>query len=326
MLARAFGLAIGSLALVACVPELLDETTRVTSGRVVAVRATPAEAAESEDVTLEALVVEPVKSAANEVAWSLCLDRKPLSELGPVSTRCLSSPEPGADIAEPLDPEPPVQASLPADACQLFGPERPEPKPGQPSGRPVDPDVTGGFYQPVLAWIGDEPVLGGVRLACPLTGATPETTRAFNAAYHRNTNPEPTALEIVRGDGSSDTPTDPTAPLVLGPEERVTLRVHLPVCADDAESCGGAENYVVYDALTQSVTSRREALVVSFYATDGEFAEPRTEASTSAAGDESVASNVFTLPARAGALSIWAVARDDRGGVGWLTGFVTVTP
>lgn len=304
-------------------PDLLDDTTRVTNARVVAVRSTPAEAAESAQVTLDALVVEPVVSKDAALAWSLCLDRKPLTELGPVSTRCLASPDPGVDIAEPLDPAPPVAATLPSDACQLFGPERPEPKPGQPSGRPVDPDVTGGFYQPVLAWIESEPVLDGVRLSCPLVGASPELTREFNASYHPNANPEPSALEAVRRDGTSEIWGDSGA-LAAAPEEQLTLKLHLPACAADAVSCGGAETYVVYDALTQSIESRHEALVVSWYATDGTFAEPRTDAPAS--DDEAVGANVFTLPARSGVVTVWAVARDDRGGVGWLSGSFTISP
>lgn len=311
-------------ALTGCVPELLDETARVTSARVVAVRATPAESAEGENVTLDALVVGPVVSAPVALDWSLCLDRKPLSELGPVSPRCLASPMPGAEIAEPLDPAPPVVATLPADACELFGPERPEPKPGQPSGRPVDPDVTGGFYQPVLAWIGGESVLGGVRLSCPLTGASPETTREFNASYHFNTNPAPLALEAVQADGSSATLGQ--VPVAVSPGALVTLALRVPACAEDAETCGGAEQYVVYDALTQTVLPRREALVVSWYATDGTFAEPRSEPSAASDGGEASAANAFTSPTRTGAVEIWAVLRDDRGGVGWLSGILKVTP
>jgi hypothetical protein len=323
---RAFSLGFMgvSLLLAGCVPDLVDETTAVPSPRVLAIRSTPAEAAEGETVTLDALVAAPVVSASASLAWSLCLDRKPLSELGPVSTRCLASPNPGQDIAEPIDPEPPVSVALPNDACQLFGPERPEPKPGQPSGRPVDPDVTGGFYQPVLAWIEREPVLGGVRLSCPLSGASPETTREFNASYHPNTNPAPLALEAINGDGSStiDAAGDP---LGVAPETRVTLRLHLPSCAPDVESCGGAETYVVYDSLTDTLETRSESLVVSWYATAGSFDEPRSEASP-ASSDELVASNGFVLPAQAGTVAVWAVARDDRGGVGWLSGLLLVTP
>ena len=291
-----------------CLPDFVDDTTHVGGPRVLAIRSTPAEAREGDPVTLEALVAAPSDSASPLVTWSLCVDRKTLSELGPVSTRCLASPAPGDDIAKSLDSTPPVTASLPSDACQLFGPERPEPKPGQPSGRPVDPDVTGGFYQPVLAWLGPTPVLGGVRLQCPLTGASPEDTRDFNAGYHVNTNPAPLALEAVRSDGTSEVLSDGAAH-AFAPGEDVQLRVTLPACDADAEACGGAENYVVYDALSRAIVPRTEAIVLSWYATDGAFAEPRSEATPADAGGL-VADETWTLPKRSGLATVWAVARD----------------
>jgi hypothetical protein len=312
-------------ALFGCVPDFVDNTTLVTVPRVVAVRATPAEAAEDAQVTLDALIVARTEDPSSALEWSLCVDRKPLSELGPVSTRCLASPTPGDDIAEPVDPAPPVVATLPSDACELFGPERPEPQPGQPAGRPVDPDVTGGFYQPVLAWLGAAPVLGGVRLACPLTGASPDDTREFNASYHANTNPAPLALEAVHTDGTSETLSD-GAVHAFTPGEHVALRVSLPACEPEAESCGGAESYVVFDSLAQEVVPRTESLVVSWYATNGDFSEPRTEVESAGDDGSPTASNTWTLPTQSGAASLWAVARDDRGGAGWLSGTVNISP
>ncbi|HTQ05540.1 MAG TPA: hypothetical protein VMI54_16875 [Polyangiaceae bacterium] len=305
-------------------PDFLDDTTHVASARVVAVRSTPAEAHEGDAVTLDGLVAAPDGAPAAVVGWSLCLDRKPLSELGPVSTRCLQSPSPGSDIAEALDPTPPVTAKLPSDACELFGPERPEPKPGEPSGRPVDPDVTGGFYQPVLAWIGATPVLGGVRLECPLTGASPDATRDFNARYNPNTNPAPVALEAVHADGTSEVLSD-GAPHAFTAGESVELRATLPACDPAAAACGGAENYVVYDALDQTIVTQTESIVVSWYATDGDFSEPRSQAL--AEDDGSLAAGVtWTLPGRSVTATVWAVARDDRGGAGWLAGAADIPP
>jgi hypothetical protein len=307
-----------------CLPNFVDDTTHVGAPRVLAVRSTPAEAHEGDAVTLEALVAAPPDASSPGVTWSLCIERKTLAELGPVSARCLASPAPGDDIAKALDSTPPVTAVLPSDACQLFGPERPEPKPGQPSGRPVDPDVTGGFYQPLLAWLGATPVLGGVRLECPLSGASPADTRNFNAQYHVNTNPAPLALEAVRADGTSMVLTDDAAHALL-PGEAVQLRVTLPACDTDAEACGGAENYVVYDALSRTIVQRAEAIVLSWYASDGVFAEPRTEA-TPADDGGLVAGETWTLPKRSGFATVWAVARDDRGGAGWLAGTVDISP
>jgi hypothetical protein len=307
-----------------CLPDFIDDTTHVAAARVLAVRSTPAEAHAGEGVTLEALVAAPSDASSPLVKWSLCIERKALSELGPVSTNCLASPSPGDAIARTLDSTPPVTAPLPSDACQLFGPERPEPKPGQPAGRPVDPDVTGGFYQPVLAWLGATPVLGGVRLECPLTGASPADTRDFNALYHVNANPAPLALSAVRSDGTSEVLSDGAAH-PFAPGEEVALRVTLPACDPDASACGGAENYVVYDALARAIAPRTEAIVLSWYATDGVFAEPRTEATPTGDGGL-VADETWTLPKRSGLATVWAVARDDRGGAGWLAGTVDISP
>jgi hypothetical protein len=306
-----------------CLPDFVDDTTRVTSPRVLAVRSSPAEAAEGEAVTLEALVASPPSSDPVAPAWSLCVDRKPLSELGPVSPRCLSGPNPGADIAMPVDPTPPVQTTLPEKACQLFGPDRPDPKPGEPSGRPVDPDPSGGFYQPVLAWLGSEPVLSGIRLGCGLLGAPPDVTKSYAQRYHPNQNPELEPLELLRSDGSVE-PFDDDSVHELAPGERVRLRVKWPECVEEA-ACGGAERYVVYDAFSQTLLERTETFVVSWYATAGLFAEPRTEQTFGDPGEPAGTFNTFTAPT-AGATDVWAVAHDDRGGQSWVHGTLAISP
>jgi hypothetical protein len=306
-----------------CLPDFVDDTTHVTSPRILAVRAEPAEAKEGETVSLEALVARPPGNEPVLPAWSLCIDRKPLSELGPVSARCLAGPDPGADIATVVDPGPPASARLPENACQLFGPDRPEPKPGEPSGRPVDPDASGGFFQPVLAWLGAEPVLSGVRLGCGLIGAPPDVTQAYNQRYHPNQNPELEPLELLRNDGSIEPLGEPTAH-DLGPNERVRLRVKWPACPGEGE-CGGAEQYVVYDALTQTLGARTESFVVSWYATAGLFAEPRTEQSFGGEGELPGTVNTWTAPA-SGTAEVWAVAHDDRGGQSWAHGTLVISP
>jgi hypothetical protein len=306
-----------------CIPDFVDDTTRVTAPRVLAIQAQPAEAEESEAVTFEALVAAPGGVAPELPAWSLCIDRKPLSELGPVSPRCLAGATPGAEIAIPVAPEPPVSAILPEDACQLFGPDRPDPKPGEPSGRPVDPDPTGGFYQPVLAWLGAQPVLGGVRLSCGLVGASPAVTKAYNQRYTKNQNPGLYSLEALRNDGSSEVLSE-SGEHQARPGERLRLRVTWPDCPDEGE-CDGAERYVVYDALSQSLLEHTESFVVSWYATAGAYAEPRTERAFGDPGESSGTLNTFTAPA-SGTVDIWAVARDDRGGQSWVHGSLEISP
>lgn len=320
--APAFFAAALGLASASCVPDFIDDTTRVTTPRVLGIQADPPEADEGTEVTLRALVAVPPGVDSPSPAWSLCIDRKPLSELGPVSRRCLDGPTPGSDIAMEVDPGPPAVAVLPEDACQIFGPNRPEPKPGEPSGRPVDPDSTGGFYQPVLAWLGTEPVLGSVRLACDLVGAPPQVGQAYNQRYKPNQNPQLLAFEALRNDGSTLVLGDDAAEVRAG--ERMRLRVTWPDCPEEGE-CGGAEHYVVYDPLSQTLGERTEKFVVTWYSTGGVLAEARTERAFGGDGEPAGTLDTWTAPTT-GAVDIWAVAHDDRGGQAWVHGSLTINP
>jgi hypothetical protein len=326
----------------ACVPDFDDRTSRVSEPRILAISAFPAEAARGERVELTALVAAP-GPAPDDPSWWLCLDRKPLSELGPVSARCLSSPEPDSSVASLLGSGLSTTATLPPKACQLFGPERPDPKAGEPSGRPVDPDASGGFYQPVLAWLGGSAVLGGIRLNCPLSGATREGTVEFNRRYRRNWNPELEAFELIRSDGSA-LALDADQPVTLDAGERVGLRARFAECPrvdacgdgicgqsedpgacreDCAEpaGCRGAERYAFYDRQLERVVEREESLVVAWFASAGELAEERSDRDP----DEptSSASNGY-VAVSAGEVQLWAVVRDDRGGVSFRSGRVRV--
>jgi len=330
-----------------CVPEFDDDTSRVAAPRVLAIRADPAEVRERLDktATFTALVAAPDGSATPEVFWSLCIDRKPLSELGPVSPKCIASPEPGPSIAEPLGTGTSIEATIPETACQLFGPQRPDPKPGEPSGRPVDPDPTGGYYQPVMAWLGTTAVLGSVRLGCPLRDIE------FNQRYRQNENPALDALEAVRGDGTA-LPLDDGGSLDLSPGERVTVRTTWPLCpavdecgdgicgpdedqttcqgtGDDCAAprgCTGAERYVFFDALAQSTSERWEALTVSYYATDGSFDNPRTGGTATAGAEGQPGTNNGYVAPSAGTAALWVIVRDDRGGTAWRSFNVNVSP
>jgi hypothetical protein len=306
----------------------------------------PAEARERVDELVEVtgLVAAPDDVESPEIVWSLCLDRKPLSELGPISQRCLASPAAVPEVVEALGSGTTVEAPIPPTACQLFGPQRPEPKPGEPSGRPVDPDSTGGYYQPVLAWLGGTAVLGAVRLGCPLRDLE------FNRRYRPNENPALSAFEAVRA-GDAVLGLSPDEPVELAAGERVSLRVTWPSCpavdvcgdgicgpdedqttcagaGDDCSmprGCAGAERYAYFDALAQTVTDRTEEMTVSWYATAGTFDAPRTGASASVGADGSPgATNGFVAPG-GGAVKIWAIVRDDRGGTAWLSGRVTIS-
>jgi hypothetical protein len=304
-----------------CVPDFDDRTSEVLAPRVLAIQAFPAEAGKNDEVELRALVASPDGSAP-EPSWSLCVDRKPLSELGPLSARCLASPELAPEVAVTLGTGATASATLPAKVCQLFGPERPDPKAGEPSGRPVDPDPTGGYYQPVLAWLGQSTVLGGVRLACPLSGATREGTVEYNERYRPNSNPELDAFELLRADGSTEALDAEPAP-VLARRERVQLRARFAACpAETPEECGGAERYAFYDHDAQRVVDRDETLVVSWFSSAGALGEERSDRDPSQPVDS--ATNRYVAPPEPGEVRLWAVVRDDRGGVSWRSGRVRI--
>src|SRR5262245_10801396 len=74
----------------ACRPDLDQRASRVTSSRVLAVRADPAEVEPRDPVSFSVLMVDPQGAVvANPPAsWAFCSARKPLAELGPVSPAC----------------------------------------------------------------------------------------------------------------------------------------------------------------------------------------------------------------------------------------------
>lgn len=330
-LLRPHAVVAAALAL-ACVPELAADLSRVDEARVLAVRAEPAEAAPGEEVTLTALYADASGTLAEApLAWSLCIARRPLAELGPISRACLQDV---GDALLAVGTGLSVQAKVPADACRLFGPEPPPATPGEPSGRPVDPDPSGGYYQPiVLAPPGDASTLLQLRIACGLAGATQQQAAEFRRRYQPNLAPEVAAL------GRAGGPAQPEdLPLVVTAGESVALRVRWPTCPEDpvcgdgvcgpdegveacpgdcggAPGCGGAETYLRLDPSALALRAQREAIRVAWFASAGSFDAASTGR---AAGErEATSDNTWTAPEDPGPATIWVVLRDDRGGASW---------
>jgi len=310
--------------LAACLPSFDDDPSRVDAPRVLAVRAIPAEATPGQAVTLSVLVAS--RAPAPPPAWALCTARRPLTELGPVAQSCIDRFPSGPELL-PLGTGFDATATLAADVCQRFGPLTPPADASGIAARPADPDPTGGFHQPVVVGGPAEKALGSIRLACGAVGAPNAEMARLAREYRPNENPVIEALEI---DGR------PAADVPIRPGARVVLRARwarcpgAPVCGDglctsgengttcasdcgpSARGCTGAEVYVAIDAATRAVTARRETIQVAWYATDGRFAASQTAAN----GD--AAEGVWTAPTVPGSVRAWAVARDDRGGVGWI--------
>ena len=291
---------IGALAaLGACVAPLPDDTPIVTGPRLLSARAVPAEAAPGEVVSLEVLAWDgagPVDDPP--VDWGFCTAIKPLAELGPVAPSCLAG-----DDQEPLGVGPSVEGAVPADACSLFGPNPPPPAEGEPAGRPADPDVTGGYYQPVVADWGEEQLLASVRIRCGLANVSQEDYVAWNQGYLSNVAPTPTLW--INGAAVAD------GDAVAVPRGPVSVSVAWPDCDT---SCGGAESYLLWDPVQTALTTRREAISATWFATDGSWEVARSGV---AGSDRThVLDNTWTF---GDDTDVWlgVVLRDERGGVGW---------
>lgn len=327
--------ALVALLLGGCVPEFEEDLSRVSSGTILAVRAEPAEVKESQRVSLGALVAtDPDEPFDDTPTFRFCVARKPLSELGPVDTSCLSEGDESEALVL-LGSGEQVEAVVPETACMSFGPRRPPPEPGKPAARPVDPDPTGGYYQPVVAKVGDTPsVLGAVRLDCGIIGANRDQVIEYNQRFRANLNPAVATLEIRQGNRWVE-----LTPVASGDVTRVrgsvqsNLRVTWKDCDEQApeceeeecsppvEGCAGAETYVSFDSRNRTIVERRESLSASWYANDGTFETYRSEPSSEGATS---ATNSWTAPRRAGRVSLWVVLRDGRGGVGWQSYVVEV--
>ncbi|HEY0840010.1 MAG TPA: hypothetical protein VGD74_07475 [Vulgatibacter sp.] len=312
--------ALGALA-AGCRPDLDDRVSIVDAPRILAIRAEPAEARPGAAVSYAALVGQgPGAEGPPPLRWSFCTARKPLAELGPVSSACLDE-EPGS-LAE-IGDGPVVDAVIPKDACRTFGPEVPAPKPGEPAARPVDPDSSGGFFQPVLLRSGAEGAISleQSRIGCGIAGVTPDVLAEFQRRYVVNANPALAAVSMALGDHEIELrPGDPVGEGNRVPAgATVRLRASWPACG--SAPCEGAEPYVVFDPERRALVERHESIRIAWFATDGEFDHDRTGRE---AGGEPFTDNEWIAPGAPGPVRLWVVIRDDRGGVGWLDYVVDV--
>jgi hypothetical protein len=104
--------------------------------------------------------------------------------------------------------------------------------------------------------------------------------------------------------------------------EYVALEVSWPHC-DAGLGCGGSESYLWFNPEKRTLETRREAIRISWFVTAGDLDADRTGRSESEA-DKNTSQNGWTAPNEAGVVSVWVVARDDRGGVGWRAGKLRV--
>ncbi|RYZ02475.1 MAG: hypothetical protein EOO73_31575 [Myxococcales bacterium] len=318
----------------ACVPEFDTDLSQISAPRVLAIAASPAEAAGRQTVTLSALVVGPDGEPTPVLDWRVCLARKALTELGPVSPACLE-PRPASADVQRLPPGNSAEFALDQDVCRSFGPLRPTPKPGEPAGRPVDADVTGGFYQPVVGTLDDSVTLGAVRITCDPINVNRDQALEYKERYRPNEAPRIASVSI--GDDAL-VPDDAAFELPLGPtrlrarwnecptesacgDGLCTEREDKATCAEDCEAphgCTGAEPYVWYDRENQRVAPRHEGISVAWYTSNGRFESEQTGLDENEAQRRTDTENVWQ-PARPGPATVWLVIRDTRGGLSWKT-------
>jgi hypothetical protein len=312
-----------------CQPNLGAPSSQVEGPRLLAIQATPAEAAPGSMVSYTVLVVDPDLStfpsgepaAVPTLDWAFCNQEKPLSDLADVSANCFTY---GATFLEEIGQGLGVSGTLPAQGCSLFGPDVPPAMMGMPPGRPTDPDPTGGYYQPVRLILptNQTPLLGAEesRILCGVSGASGATAAQFSMEYKPNTNPVLEGLGVVPKAGSGSvtplSPDDVTSPgFSVAAGARIVLQASWPPCPGPSMQGCGAETYAYYDPATQMLTMQQEVLTVSWFATAGSY---DGDTSTIPSGDDATTvDNGWTAPDTAGPVLLWLVLRDDRGGAAW---------
>jgi hypothetical protein len=292
-----------------CEPRLSSDDGLVTSPRVIAVRGEPPETKPGASATFTAFIADPDAATPTDdagydgrdvPAWSFCTAPKPPAENTVVSSACLES----AALVRVGTGDTPT-LTLPADGCARFGPI------AAPGGfRPRDPDLTGGYYQPLRVDLEKAaPVFHLARISCGVANATNDVATRFAATYEPNRNPHITSLGASIDGRPASLDAIPRG-----------ARVELVVGWDASD----AERYVYFDPGTLTLGSAREAMQIAWYVGAGAL---RTESTGLGADDERLRSeNDWTAPFSTGSSRLWIVLRDSRGGVDVLTRTLDVVP
>lgn len=267
------------LLLAGCLLDEVPPLGSVQEPAVIAIVAEPAEAAPGEKVIYRSIVAAPNgPESGSGAAWSFCRTPRPLSENAAVSLACATTQEQPITAAG-LE----IEATIPMDVCARFGPET------SAGLRPTDPDRSGGYYQPIRFELDGRVAVFRHRVRCALANAPFEVVRRFQIEYQRNLAPAILRMQT------------PDAAAALSAGEQVTLSVDV---ADDA-----AETYVVYDQSTVELKERTERLDIRWFASSGQLR------GVEVSPVDGRATARWTVPERAGSAWVWAVLRDDRGGV-----------
>ena len=266
--------------LVGCADELDQRLAILTEPRVLAVVATPAEALPGEEVSYRALVGGPDGELTGAVDFQYCTTPKPPTEDNSASVDCVA----GTALA-------PV-GTIPADACQTFGPDT-----VKDGFRPRDPDPSGGYYQPVHV-VGDGLLAIALsRVTCDLANAPGDVSIDYKQHYVANANPVLHAVVLPALHAGGD----------------VTL----------SASWDEPETFIYYDQLGQTLITRREAMRLSVFATAG---STDVDAIAVAEDDPATSGSITWHVPAAGPQTLFFVLCDERGGIDTRTIAVDVLP
>ncbi len=287
---RALAVTLALSATATCIPPLGPGDSLITSTRILAIRAAPAEAVPGTLVKFTSLVASPRGTVTGaRIDWDFCTAPLPLTDNNVVSDACLGSSSLVAAGSGPT-----TTVATPGDGCSVFGPDT-----SSAGLRPRDPDSTGGYYQPLRADLaGADSAFELARMHCDLANADAADASAFAAAYRLNRNPELLPLTATL-DGES------TALSAIPMGARITLQASWP-----PES---AETFAYFDPVSQTITTQREAMQVAWYSSGGAL----DTQSTGRASDDlaTTTDNAWDPPDAAGTVHLWIVLRDSRGGV-----------
>jgi hypothetical protein len=304
----------------ACKPDLGSPISLVGGPRILAVRGMPPEAKEMAPVTYDLLAVDVDGTIASPQAmWAVCKVPRPPSDSGSINPQCLTIPDDAGPAPTFTAPIPSADPNDPNSngACSLFGPIKPT---NDPTARPRDPDVTGGYYLPVRVTLPDDGGGGTLvafdleRIQCRLI-ASQDIANAFNApttGYQPNTNPAIGGLTLAVGGGApmdvaltvpGTTPVEPAAS--VSPGQRVALEA--------SWAADSAETFPVFDLQTLVLDQQRESLRVSWFATGGVFDHDVTGRESDDMG--LTVDDGWVAPEQAGLVHFWLVLTDSRGGV-----------
>jgi hypothetical protein len=281
------------IVLAGCQAALDQRLDVVDDTRVLAIVSEPPEVLPGNPVAVTALVGGSNGPVTEMPTWSLCDAPKPPTVDDAVADGCVE------DQVTPI-PDP-TMALIPMDACETYGPDV------ETTGfRPRDPDSTGGYYQPVRAQLpAIDLSFGFTRITCDLGSAPGEIAHDYQLEYVANMNPsiDPLQLSIAGSPVMADA-------IPAGAE--VALTASWPV----------TETYLYYDPTSETLITRRESMLMSWFATAGSFPVDATAIDESDPAQS--ASTTWTAPSTSGPAWMWLVLRDSRGGIATQTIAITV--